>query len=241
VRYMLKPLLALTLASGAAMTAHAQNAAGTLSPSSDGTLLNVSIDAESKRIPDVARLSAGVVVQASDGNTAMHQNAEKMHKVLAAIKAAGIAEPDVQTSDINLQPQYRHEDGKAPVISGYQASNTVSLKVRDISKLGKVLDTLAAQGANEISGPDFEVDQPEPAYDEARVAALQKAQQRADLYAKSLGLRVRRVVSIAEGRSGGGFRPLMMSARSKSMMDTPVAAGESTLSVNLDVVFELGK
>ncbi|KPN07994.1 SIMPL domain-containing protein [Xanthomonas arboricola] len=243
MRTTLKPLLlALSIAAGTAMTAHAQTAPSYTIP--DGTLLNVSAEAEAKRIPDIATLSAGVVTQAADGNAAMRQNAEQMSKVMAAIKAAGIADKDVQTTGINLSPQYTYKENEAPKINGYQASNTVSLKVRDISRLGKVLDALVAQGANDINGPSFSVDQPEPAYDEARVAALKKAQARADTYAKSLGLKVRRIVSISEGRSGGGVRPMMMAASmrsAKAEMDTQVAPGESTLSINLDVTFELGR
>src|SRR5690606_23296801 len=158
---------------------------------SDATLLNISAQAEAHRVPDIATLSAGVVTQAVDGNTAMRENAVQMDKVMTAIKAAGIAERDIQTSGINLNPQYRYAENEAPKITGYQATNTVSLKVRDITKLGKVLDSLAAQGANQINGPSFEIDQPEPVYDEARVAALKKAQARAETHAKPLALRVR--------------------------------------------------
>jgi len=240
----LRPLLlALSLALGATtMTAHAQNAAGYAVPT-DGTLLSVSANAEASRVPDVATLSAGVVTQAVDGNAAMRQNAEQMAKVMEAIKAAGIADKDIQTSGINLSPQYRYVENEAPKITGFQASNTVNLKVRDIAKLGKVLDALAAQGSNQINGPSFEIDQPEPVYDEARMAALKKAQARAETYAKSLGLRVRRIVSISEG-GGSGFQPpmpMMAMARGKAEMDTQVSPGETKLSVNLDVVFELGK
>ena len=232
-------LLALSLASGITMTAHAQNAPTTVA--NDATLLNISAQAEARRVPDVATLSAGVVTQAADGNSAMRDNAAQMDKVMAAIKAAGIAERDIQTSGINLSPQYRYTENEAPKIVGYQASNTVSLKVRDITKLGRVLDSLAAQGANQINGPSFEIDQPEPVYDEARLAALKKAQARAETYAKALGLRVRRIVSISES-NGGGFRPMpmMAMARGKAEMDTAVAPGETTLSVSLDVVFEMG-
>ena len=232
-------LLALSFALGTPMTAHAQNT--TTAVANDATLLNISAQAEAKRVPDVALLSAGVVTQAADGNTAMRENATQMDKVMAAIKASGIAERDIQTSGINLNPQYRYADNEAPKIIGYQASNTVSLKVRDIAKLGRVLDSLAAQGANQINGPSFEIDQPEPVYDEARLAALKKAQARAETYAKALGLRVRRIVSISES-NGGGFRPMpmMAMARGKAEMDTAVAPGETTLSVSLDVVFEMG-
>ena len=230
-----------TLSLGMSMTASAQSA---YAIPADGTLLSVSASADATRVPDVATLSAGVVTQAADGNSAMRQNAQQMDKVLAAIKAAGIAERDVQTSGVSLNPQYRYADNEAPKITGYQASNTVSLKVRDIAKLGKVLDALAGVGANQINGPSFEIDNPEPVYDEARLAALKKAQGRAETYAKSLGLKVRRIVSISEGN--GGFRPVPMMAMAKmeardASGAPPVSPGESTVSINLDVVFELGK
>jgi len=234
--------LALTLALGSlAMTAAAQTP--TAPAASDGTLLSVSAQAEASRVPDVASLSTGVVTQAADANGALAANATQMNKVMAAIKAAGIAEKDIQTSGISVSPQYRYAENQPPTITGYQASNTVSIKVREIDKLGEVLDALVASGANQVNGPSFEIDQPEAVYDEARRAALEKAQQRAQMYAKSLGMKVRRIVSISEG---GGFqppRPMMMAAakaydRAES---SPVSPGETTLTANLDVVFELGR
>jgi len=239
-----RSLLALSFAFGVpVMTSSAQTAPGP-AIAADGTLLNVSAQAEASRVPDVATISAGVVTQAVDGNAAMRQNAEQMARVVAAIKAAGIADKDVQTSGISLNPQYKYAENQAPQITGYQASNNVSLKVRDIARLGKVLDALAAVGANQINGPSFEIDQPEPVRDEARLAALQKAQARAETYAKALGLRVRRIVSISEG--GNSFpRPVPMMARVQAAdgfaKETSVSPGETTLSVSLDVVFELGK
>ena len=244
-RHALRPLLLATLlAFGSPMTAAAQSASTTPAAiPADATLLSVSAQAEARRAPDVATVSAGVVTQAVDGNTAMRQNAEQMARVMAAIQAAGIAERDIQTSGISLNPQYRYAENQAPSITGYQASNTVNLKVRDITRLGKVLDSLAAQGANQINGPSFQIDQPEPVYDEARLAALKKAKDRAETYAKALDLKVRRIISISEG-GGGGFRPvpmMAMSARGKAEMDTAVSPGETEVSVSLDVVFELGK
>ena len=207
---VLRPLLlAAALSLGAfAMNAFAQNATQdsdvATTTSRDGTLLSVSAQAESKRVPDVATISAGVVTQAADANGAMRANAAQMDKVMAQIKAAGVAERDIQTSGVNLNPQYKYVENQNPTIIGYQASNNVNLKIRDIGKLGKVLDSLVASGANQINGPTFEIDQPEPAYDEARRAALDKAQARAQMYAKALGMQVRRIVSISEG---GGFHP----------------------------------
>ena len=235
-------LLALSLALGTSMTAHAAPSSPSIAAPAEGTLLNISANAEATRVPDVATLSAGVVTQAADGNAAMRQNAEQMARVVAAIRKAGIAERDVQTSGINLNPQYRYAENEAPRITGYQASNTVNVKVRDIARLGQVLDALAAQGANQINGPSFQIDDPEPVQDEARVAALKKAQARAETYARSLGLRVRRIVSISEG-GGGGFHPVPVMAMAKAdrLESTPVSPGETTLSVSLDVVFELGR
>ncbi len=242
----LRPLLlAGALALGlVALNAQAQTAA-TMPMPDGGTLLSVSAQAEASRAPDIATLSTGVVTQAADANAALRDNAVQMDKVIATIKAAGVADRDVQTSGIGVSPQYRYADNQPPVITGYQASNTVNVKVRDIAKVGKVLDALVASGANQVNGPTFEIDQPEPIYDEARRAALAKAQARAAMYAKTLGLQVKRIVSVSEG---GGFsppRPMMaMAMESGSRMkaaDTSVSPGESTLSANLDVVFELGR
>jgi uncharacterized protein YggE len=209
----------------------------------NGTLLEVSAQAEARRAPDVATLSAGVVTQAADANAAMRDNAARMDKVMQAIQAAGIATRDIQTAGVNLNPQYRYVENQNPVITGYQASNTVNLKVRDISRLGKVLDALVASGANQVNGPSFEIDQPEPVYDQARRDALAQAQARAAMYAKTLGMHVRRIVSISEG---GGFRPpgpvpMMAMARAKAESDTAISPGETSLSATLDVVFELGR
>ena len=237
--------LGLALALGTAMPdARAQSATQTAPLPADATLLSVSAQAQAHRVPDVATISAGVVTQAADANAAMRDNATQMDKVMAAVRGAGIAERDVQTSGISVQPQYKYAENSPPTITGYQASNTVNIKVRDIGKLGKVLDALVASGANQVNGPSFEIDQPEPAYDEARLAALKKAQARAETYAKAMGLRVRRIVSISEG--GGGFHPPipMMRAQAMDMVaakETSVSPGETTLSVSIDVVFELGQ
>ncbi len=182
----LRPLaLAFALAigtslSGAAMPASAQTPSATgYAVAADSTLLSVSATAEASRVPDIATISTGVVTQAADANAAMRANAQQMDKVRDAIKAAGIADRDVQTSGINLHPQYRYAENQPPTITGYQATNTVNVNVRDLTKLGKVLDAFVASGANQVNGPSFEIDKPDEAYDEARLAALKKAQARA--------------------------------------------------------------
>ncbi|BDU15935.1 SIMPL domain-containing protein [Lysobacter auxotrophicus] len=242
-RSTLRPLvLAAALALGAVPAV--SPAQTTPYVATEGTLLNVSAQAEARRAPDIATLSTGVVTQAADANAAMRANAEQMAKVVAAIKAAGIADRDVQTSGVNLNPQYQYGENQPPKITGYQAINNVNVTVRDIAKLGKIMDALVATGANQINGPTFDLDdaKKEAAYDEARRAAVEKAQARAEMYAKTLGKKVRRIVSISEGGSFAPPRPMPMMAM-KAMdraESTSISPGENVLSVNLDVVFELG-
>lgn len=210
--------------------------------SASGTLLQVSAQGEVRRAPDVAEIGVGVVTQAADAQAALKANAEQMNRVVAAVRRAGIEDKDVQTSGVNLQPQYQYGENQPPKLNGYQAQNRVSVKVRDIGEVGKVLDALVAQGANQIDGPSFTLDKPETALDEARRAALSKAQARAKMYADAIGLRVVRIVSIDE--SGAGFQPPrpMMMAKTEMVMDsstTPVMPGEQTHSASINVVFEL--
>ncbi len=248
IRNSLRPLaLAAALAFGAAtaMTASAQTPSGYVA--TDSTLLSVSATSDAKRTPNIATISTGVVTQAADANAAMRANAEQMAKVVAAIKAAGIAERDIQTSGINLSPQYRYVENQPPAITGYQANNNVNLVVRDLSKLGKILDSLVATGANQINGPTFDIDDKEKdvAFDEARRGAIEKAQARAEMYAKTLGMKVRRIVSVSEGGRFAPPMPMPMMAmrmeKAGAAADTSVSPGENTLSMSLDVVFELGK
>lgn len=234
--------LATALAFGSlSMSADAQPVPASIA--SDATLLSVSAQAEARRAPDIATVSAGVVTQAADANGALRENATQMAKVVAAIRAAGVADRDVQTAGVNLNPQYRYVENQPPAITGYQASNTVNVIVRDVARIGRILDALVATGANQINGPTFDIDEKEPVYDRARRDALDKARQRAEMYAKSLGLRVRRIVSIDETGGAAIPRPMPMMAMAKMARDeaTPVSPGENVLSVSLNVVFELGK
>ncbi|PZU07953.1 SIMPL domain-containing protein [Sphingomonas sp.] len=218
--------------------AQAQDVVAT--PGLSGTRLDISATGEVTRAPDVATIGAGVVTQAATAAAAMAENAQRMTATIAALRKAGIADRDIRTASLRLSPQYRYADNQPPVLTGYQASNQVTVRFREIAKAGGILDALVAAGANQIDGPNFTVDKPEAALDEARTQALATAKARADLYARAAGLRVKRIVRI--GESGGAeppVRPMMlMSARAK-MDSTPVQPGEETLGVTLQVTFEL--
>lgn len=232
----------LTIAAAAAalpMAAAAQVAAPAALPP-EGTLLDVVAEGEANRVPDIATIRAGVVTQAQTAAAALSANAEQMKQVLAALKAAGVAERDVQTATISLNPQYRYAENQPPVITGYQASNSVSVKFRDIARSGAILDALVKQGANQISGPDLSIDQMEAAQDEARTDAVKRARARAELYAKTLGMRVERLVSLSEvlGGDGPGPVPVMM-ARMEAKDSTQVVPGEQRVGVTIRVRFLL--
>ena len=209
----------------------------------DGALLEVSAEGEVTRTPDVATIRAGVTTQADTAAAATADNAQRMARVVAALKAAGVADRDLMTSNVALSPRYRYADNVPPVITGYQASNGVSIRFRDVARSGRILDALVKQGANEIAGPSFSLDKPEAALDEARTLAIVRARARADLYAKAAGLRVERIVSITESSEdrGGSPQPMMAMTRMKGAeaADTQVLAGETAVVVRVQVKFLL--
>jgi uncharacterized protein YggE len=236
----MKPFFPLVFAATAAPAA-AQVMPMPVQPIS-GAVLDVSAQGESLRTPDVATVSAGVVTQAADAASAMRANAARMDRVIAALKRAGVADRDVKTSNISLQPQYRYGQNVPPVITGYQASNTVTVRFRDIAKSGSILDALVATGANQINGPDLGLDDPSAALDEARVDAVAKARARAELYARAAGLKVKRILAITEGAPDLP-RPMPVMMRAQAMVadaaESKILPGEQSLNVTVSVRFEL--
>jgi uncharacterized protein YggE len=231
-------IAALLLGAALPTAAGAQSAA--ITQSIAGTRLDVSATGEVTRVPDLAVITAGVVTRSATASGAMQQAAARMSRVRAALKAAGIADRDIQTSNISLNPEYRYENNQPPKLAGYSASNQLTVRFRDLANAGKILDALVAEGANQISGPNLTIDHPETALDEARARAVANGRARAELYARSLGLRIVRVVSVSES---GGYAvpppmPVMMEARAQAA-DTKIDPGEQKLQVNLAMTFEL--
>lgn len=232
-------LLASALALGA--VPHSAPAQDVPTQSISGTRLDIAATGEVTRVPDIARISAGVVTQAPTATAAIAQNARQMESVRAALRRAGIADRDIQTSQISLNPEYRYAENQPPALTGYRASNEVTVRFRDIANTGKILDALVAQGANQINGPMLGLDRPEQALDEARASALRTAQARAEMYARNLGRRVKRILSISE--SGAQYqpvpRPMLMEARAAGAVQSKIDPGEQTVAASLFVSFEL--
>lgn len=239
---MLRSVLILA-AIGTALPATAQQAVPASAPMlTDGTLLDVSATGKATRVPDIATIRSGVVSQAATAAAALSDNAQRMTRVVAALRRAGVADRDIQTAQIQLQPQYRYAENQPPAITGYQASNSVSIRFRDVAKSGTILDALVAQGANQIDGPTLSVDAADAALDEARTDAIRRARARAELYARAAGLRVDRILTIAEGGASLPQPPMpVMMARMAVQRDesTPIVAGEQELTASVSVRFLL--
>ena len=241
LKYALAPL-ALALA----LPAMAQAQAVQAPIAATSALLTLTAEGKTARTPDLAVFNAGVTSQGRTAGEALSANSAAMNRVVTTLRNAGIADKDIQTSQISLNPLYgqpvMRPDGQVsqePRIIGYQATNTVSIRSRDIKNFGKVLDALVASGANQVSGPSFQLADPSTANDEARVSAIKAARARAELYARAAGLRVLRIVSISE--SGGYAPPQPMYSRAmKAESDsTPISAGEVEAAVSVTMQFEL--
>ena len=205
-------------------------------------LISLSGHGEMRMAPDMAFVTTGVLSQGVTAADALAANTTAMNALFAALTGAGIAEKDVQTSNFFVQPRYNFQDGKAPELIGYDVSNTVTVIVRKIGDLGPLLDKVVQAGSNQINGIGFEVSKPDAALDEARKLATADATRKAKIYAEAMGVGLGRVMSISEGVN---YQPPMPMARSKVMMadaaaaPVPVAAGEQTLSVDVNITWEI--
>jgi uncharacterized protein YggE len=235
----------MTLAALAAMPLAASAAAAQTAPAilPDGTILDVTATGKTTRIPDLATIDAGVVTQAATAAAALSDNSARMARVLAALKKAGVESRDIATSTVRLNPQYRYAENQPPAITGYQATNTVTVKFHDIAKSGSILDALVAQGANQIDGPNLSLENPDAALDEARTDAVTRARARAELYAKAAGMSVSRIISIDENGENAGSpppRPVMYArVAAAPQADTAIEPGTTDVTVRLSVRFLL--
>lgn len=205
-----------------------------------GTLLSVSADGSSEARPDMATINLGVTTEGQTAQAALQENARRMTALNQALRRAGIAERDIQTSNVSVYPQQQYRENQPPLITGYQANNTVSAKIRNINNVGRVIDAAVAAGGNTVNGVSFSHADPDAQLDIARRDAIAEARRRAELYASALGMRVHRIVAVSEG---GGFAPPMpvMLARMEGAQDasTPISPGEIDTRVSINVTFEL--
>ena len=230
--------LALALPFGASHPARAEEAP-------PPATLTVSAEGVSRRAPDLASISLGVITEAPTAGEALRLNAERMTRVMAALKRAGLADRDLQTSGLSVSPQYDYANNKPPALRGYQAANQVTATVRDLARLGPVLDASVGAGANSAGQVSFGLADPLAAENAAREAAVKALKAKADLYARATGHRGVRLTALSEGGFVPQPRPVMkayaMAAPMAEAAPTPVAPGELNLSITVSGVFELVK
>jgi uncharacterized protein YggE len=195
--------------------------------------ISVSGEATVSVPPDLALVEGGVTSEAKTAREASDANNAAMGKVLQALKGAGIEAKDVQTSRLSLQPQSAPNRSGPPAIVGYRASNRVTIRVRDVTKVANVIDTLVAAGANDIGGINFMVSQASKLLDEAREQAVADARRKAEIYAKAAGVTLGAPLSISEEGSPGPMPFRKMAAGMAAA--APVAQGEETLQVTVSV------
>lgn len=199
-------------------------------------LITVTGEGKIAAAPDSAVIRLGVSSQGKTARAASEANAKEMTAVLAAIKDTGIADRDIQTTSLSLQPQYEPQKTGSPHLVGFQANNQVTVKIRDIGALPNVLDRAISAGANEMSGIEFVVSEQSKLLDKARTSAIADARRKAELYAAAAGMKVGRVMSISEE---GTTPPPHLLPALRAGAAAPVAPGEQTLRAVVTVSFEL--
>ena len=211
----------------------------TQAESVQGTLLTISAEGKVTARPDMATLNLGVTTQAATAQAAMQANARQAAALIAALRRAGIAERDIQTANISVNPQQQYHDNEPQVITGYQANNTVTAKIRNVDNTGRVIDAAVAAGGNTINGVYFSYQNPDAQTDAARRDAIANARHRADLYAEALHMHVARIIAVSEGGSYSPPIPMPMARMANAEVATPVQVGEIDTTANINVTFEL--
>jgi len=191
-------------------------------------------------VPDMAVVTLGVTYEARAADEAMEQASASVAKMMDRFTTLGIAARDVQTSRFSLDPVWVNRNsstGERPEISGFTASNAVTVRVRDMASLGGILDAAIADGANNFNGLQFTLQDPKPLQDEARRRATADAMDRAAQLAKAAGVTLGPVQSVSE--MGGGAQPVRMEMAAMRDGGAPIAAGEVSLSASVSMVFEI--
>lgn len=232
IRHALPLIAAVSIAAPAA--AEVQIAAS-------GPTVELTVHETVEAEPDIVTVGAGVTTQAQTAVAAMRANAQAMTSVIERIRQLGVAERDIQTTGINLGAMYDYDNAsRRQVFRGYQASNRVSVKLREIERTGEVLDALVAAGATDISGPDFSIDDDTAARAQARRAAMETARGQALEYARMAGFSDIRLLEISETVAMGPPVPFAGAARAEALdASTPVQPGVVQAGVTVRVTYEL--
>ncbi len=229
------PALAIAFGLSAATTPpiHAQEASEAVSRN-----ITVSGSGRVEAKPDIAHVNLGVSETAETAEAAVDAMAAAMKAVLARLGEAGIAPADIRTGQLSLDRDYARMREDRPEPEGFVATTMVEVRVTDLDALGSVLDAVVGEGANRLSGVQFELSQPEDAMAEARRAAVADARAKAELYAEASGVTLGKLLSLNESGGMGGPQP-MMEMRMAADSGIPVPPGQVTLEASVTVVYAI--
>lgn len=202
--------------------------------------ISVSATGHVSQAPDRARVSAGVISQGKTADAAMTANAALMSATFEQLRAAGIEDKDIQTSQLSLQPRYVYQDRRSPKIDGYDVRNTVTASTDDLEQVGPMLDALVKAGVNNINNIAFSVSEPDIALADARSQAIKAAKAKAQAMAEAAGVSLGALTAVSENQVGG-FRPQPVTYARAALESsaTPIAAGEQKLSVTVNLTYEI--
>lgn len=190
--------------------------------------------------PDFAHIRGGVTTRANTISEAIDANSKAMVAVTAALLDNGIAQKDIQTSRFSVQPVYAaQQPGTEPKQVGYSVPNQVGVTIRQIDRIGQILDRLAAAGATDVGNIEFLVSEPSKALDQARAAAIADARCKAEVYTRAAGVQLGRILWITE--VSGNAAPVPLRAQSATAMALPIATGEDTMQVRVTVGFDIAR
>lgn len=218
--------------------------AGSMATAQETALRQITVTGEGRvaAAPDMATLRLGAAAEAKEAGEALRQTSDITQRILDRLGEAGIEARDIQTSGLSLSPlrqNYREGTAETPGIAGYAASNGVTVRLRDLDRLGEVLDAVVSDGANTLDGLSFGLQEPRPLMDEARQLAVADARAKAELYAKAAGVTLGAVQSLVE--RGGGSPGPYMAEMSMARGSVPVAAGELDVSADVQIVYEIAE
>lgn len=198
---------------------------------------------EVHQAPDLAIVTTGVVTSAADAKAALAANTKAMAALLAELKAAAVADKDVQTSNFSVQPQYSYgqNNSQPPKITGYQVSNTVTVTLRKLDSVGDVLDKLVSSGSNQVGGVSFSIADPQAAMDEARKAAVADALRKATVIASAAGVKLGQITSLSEGGDVAPQPVVLMRAKTMAAdgAPVPIAQGEQIIGADINIVWTI--
>jgi uncharacterized protein YggE len=215
-----------------------------LALASDESQRTITVNGEGKASapPGMATIQTGVVTQGVTAIEALSANNKIMRQVMDVLSEHKIAEKDVQTSSLNVTPEYKQDErGRMEnKIVGYSVSNQVQVQVHNLPDLGQVIDALVRAGSNQVSGISFGIDEPNKVIDQDRERAITDARSRAELYARSAGVRLGKVFAISE-QSIEWPRELGLTRQfaAEAISSVPVATGEQEYNVTIQMVFTL--